>query len=227
MNHNDYLFAKSGPQFTFLRRFEEMYQNCDDPHGQSKELGRIDYQIVVAVLDRAMRALGGDRPEPKLLDVGCGLGYFTAQMQKLFAKAEVAGCDISTTAVAKARSRVPECRFFPIDLKDRASLPEQSYDVVVALHVLCYFTDDEIDGVVRNLHRLTADGGFVLVGHYLPEQMSFGRYVQSLDDARKLFESRGFAIRIALDITSNMDTTYAGEPVGRNIYFLAHKVAMA
>ena len=57
MNHNDYLFSFSNSEFRFLRRFDEMYKNCEDPHGQSKAIYRIDYQIVSSVLDRALRAL--------------------------------------------------------------------------------------------------------------------------------------------------------------------------
>jgi SAM-dependent methyltransferase len=223
MNHNDYLFSNAGQQFTFLRRFEEMYRNCEDPHGQSKELNRIDYRIVSAVLDKAILTVSRGGRRTRVLDVGCGLGYFTGYMQKQWPDLEVAGCDISSTALAKARTHSPGCSFFPVDLKERASLPDQTYDVVVALHMLCYFTDDEIGDVVRNLHRLVRDDGFALVGHHLPKQMSFGRFMRNLDDARTLFASHGFAVRIALDIQSDLDKTYAGDPVGRSIYFLAQK----
>lgn len=223
MNHNDYLFSIAGRQCTFLRRFEEMYRNCADPHGQSKELERIDYQIVAAVLDRALVSLGGEDQRARVLDVGCGLGYFTSQMHTLFPNAAVSGCDISTTAIEKARARAPQCDFFTLDLKERGSLPDRRYDVLVALHVLCYFTEDEIGEVVRNLHRLLEAGGFALVGHHLPRQMSFARYMQNLEDARALFEANGFALRFSLDITNQLDTTYAGDDVGRNLYFLAQR----
>src|SRR5438105_518278 len=224
MNHNDYLFCLSNGQFRFLRRFDEMYQNCEDPHGQSKAIHRIDYQIISSVLDRALLSLAGAGRPPRILDVGCGLGYFTAQMHKLFPDAEVSGCDISPSAIDKARIHAPECKFFPLDLKDGAGVPPRSYDVIVALHMLCYFTDTEIDGVVNNLHRMLQLGGFVLVGHHLPKQMSFGRFIRCLDDARALFESHGFALRVALDVTNELDRDHAGDPVGRSIYFLAHTV---
>ena len=83
---------------------------------------------------------------------------------------------------------------------------------------------DKIDGVVNNLHRMLQLGGFVLVGHHLPKQMSFGRFIRCLDDARALFESHGFALRVALDVTNELDRDHAGDPVGRSIYFLAHTV---
>lgn len=223
MHHNDFLFAINGPQFTFLRRFEDMYSNCEDPHGQSKELGRLDYQIVAGLVSKLVQGVGRTGRAARILDVGCGLGYFTAQVQTLFPEAQVSGCDISTTAVAKAAANAPACTFFSMDLKDRASLPARTYDVLMALHMLCYFTEDEIGDVVGNLNSLTEPGGYVVVGHHLPKQMRFGRFMQDIDGARALFGSRGFTLRVTMDLTNDLDVTYAGDAVGRSIYFLAQK----
>jgi len=224
MNHNDYLFSNADGEFKFFRRFEEMYRNCEDPHGQSRELQRFDYGMVSVMLDRALAALELGREQASILDVGCGLGYFTTYIKKLLPMTNVAGCDISATAIAKAKANAPECDFFTADLKSRASLPRMSCDVVVALHVVCYFTEDEIPTVVQNLRALTKVGGFLLIGHHLPERMSFATYMRSLDDARRLFEPNGFKVRLAVDLTDNFELTYSGDPVGRNIYVLAQSV---
>ena len=224
MNHNDYVFSISADGVKFLRRWEEMYQNCTDPHGQSRELQRADYQIVLGVIARTLQARSG-LEQPRIIDVGCGLGYFTARVSESFPEAHVAGCDISATAVKKAVEAAPKCTFFTVDLKDRRSLPNSSYDLALVLHVLPYFTNDEIDTVIGNLYRLLSPGGFVLAGHHLPKKMSFGRFITTLDDAKGLFEAHGFAMRLGIDMTNELDLTYAGEPVGRNLYFLAQRKA--
>lgn len=226
MSHNQYLFSISGQQFQFLRRFDDMYRNCEDPHGQSKELDRIDYQMVLGMLSRAIAQPGAassaDAGAPRVLDVGCGLGYFTAQVKRAFPHSTVAGCDISATAVEKARVVAPQCEFFTLDLKDKTP-PAASWDVVMALHVLCYFLDEEIDGVVANLNAMVKPGGYVLAGHHLPKKMSFGRFIQGLEDARALFGRHGFTLRLGLDLHNDLDLTYANDPVGRNLYFLVQK----
>lgn len=224
MNHNDYIFSTEGDQFRFLRRFEDMYKNCEDPHGQSTELLRVDYQLVSTLLGRVISSIEADKRRVKVLDVGCGLGYFTAHIKKLFPSAGVFGCDISTSAIEKAQVRAPQCDFFPIDLKERVQLSGESYSVLVALDVLYYFTEQEILGVVNNLYRLLDDQGFLLVGYHLPKKMSFGRYIQNLMDAKALFESNGFTFRFTMDVVNNLDSNYAGESLGRHIYFLAQKV---
>jgi SAM-dependent methyltransferase len=200
-----------------------MYQKCADPHGQSQELQRVDYQLVSVVLGRVVPLFSGRTAPPRILDVGCGLGYFTAHMKSIFPRADVSGCDISVTATEKAGALSPQCRFFPLDIKLSTALPATEYDVLVALDVLYYFTDSEIVDVMRNLHRLLARGGFLLVGYHLPCDMKFGRYITSLADARRLLEPQGFEFRLTWDVSNDLDLTYAGEPVGRHIYFLAQK----
>jgi SAM-dependent methyltransferase len=225
VSHNDYLFTGSGEEFRFLRRFDDMYRNCEDPHGQSTEVQRIDYQIVLAVLDRAAGALAS-APAPtttRILDVGCGIGYFTSHVKRAFPEATVSGCDISPAAIEKARARAPECRFVTADLLRPESLPREEYDILLTMHVLCYFTEQEIRGVIANLRGLLAPGGFLLAGHHMPREMRFGRFMQSLEDARSLFGDNGFAMRFGVDIRNELDTTYAGDAVGRNLYFLVQK----
>jgi SAM-dependent methyltransferase len=223
LRHNDYIFAAEGETVHLRRRFDEMYQKCADPHGQSQELQRVDYQLISVVLGKVVTLFSGRAAPPRILDVGCGLGYFTAHMKSMFPRADVSGCDISVTATEKASTRSPQCRFFPLDIKLSAALPATEYDVLVALDVLYYFTDSEIVEVTRNLHRLLASSGFLLVGYHLPRNMKFGRYITSLADARGLLEPQGFEFRLTWDVSNDLDLTYTGEPVGRHIYFLAQK----
>jgi 2-polyprenyl-3-methyl-5-hydroxy-6-metoxy-1,4-benzoquinol methylase len=224
MSHNEYLFSTKDSQFRFLRRFEDMYRNCEDPHGQSHELQRADYQVVLGVLNRAIACLRRIPGAPvRILDVGCGLGFFTAQLKHSFPDAEVHGCDISETAVAKATAMAQACEFYTIDLKAAAPATSRTYDVLVAMHVLCYFTDEEIHAVVNRLHAMLDPGGYVMVGHHLPPKMSFGRFIQGLDSARSLFAASGLAVRVGIDMHNELDLTYANDPVGRNLYFLAQK----
>ena len=223
MNHNEYIFSTANAQFQFLRRFEDMYRNCSDPHGQSSEIGRVDYQLVLSILNRALTSLPQRSAALRLLDVGCGLGFFTAQLKRSFPTAEVAGCDISPTAVAKAAARAPECQFFAADLKNLVAESPRGYDALVAMYVLAYFTDAEIDQVVGNLRDLLNPGGFFMAAHHLPAKMNFGRFIISLEDARALFGRHGFTVRLGVEMHDELDMTYANQPVGHNLYFLAQK----
>lgn len=222
MNHNQFIFTHHDGRITLLRKFEEMYRQCPDPHGQSEEMARLDYQLILTVVRRALMAKGPTSPV-RVLDVGCGLGYFTAQLKCEFPAAQVAGCDISPTAVATAAKNAPGCDFFEFDLKRPVSSPAGPYDLLVALDVLYYFTEEEIPRVLANVSGLLASQGMVLVGYHLPKVMNFGRYIQNLEDARGLFARHGFTFCFTWEVNNDLDVTYAGDPVGRHIYFLARR----
>ena len=223
--HNDYLFDIRGDQFSWLRRFDDMYRNCEDPHGQSKELSRLDYQFVASVIARAIDLVSRDSEDVSMLDLGCGLGFFTAHAQAIFPAVSVSGCDISASAVEKAASQFPTCEFFQLDINNESALPNDAYSIITALHVICYFTDEEISGILRNIRTMLAPGGFVLVGHHIVENMRFGRFIQNIDDAYSLFEANGYKVLLTFDMINDLDLTYANEPVGRNIYFLAQRTS--
>ena len=222
MTHNDYIFSIKDGKFHFIRHFDDMYRNCVDPHGQSRELDRLDYQFVSLLVNRCVEIIRTNGREPRILDVGCGHGRFTFHMRQNFPIADVSGCDISPAALAKARDYARGCAFFEMDLKAPPSSNEP-YDLLVALHVLYYFTDQEIRDVLHNLYTLLVPGGFLLVGYHLPQKMNFGRYIRNLIDARSLFEAHGFTMRFEMDVTDVLDMTYANEPVGRSLYFLVQR----
>jgi SAM-dependent methyltransferase len=218
MNHNDYLFCQSDGKFRFLRQFDQMYGNCDDPHGQSLELAQLGYKIVTLSLKHMLSVLQIS-DSGSLLDVGCGLGYFTGYLQEQLPGWRVSGADISAIALSKASKRIPLCRFFQLDLKDEATIPKEKFDVIISMNVLYYFTEEEIHEVVQNLRRLACEGGLLISGYHLPETMNFGRYIRSLDDARALLEPWGFKYVLGIDVNDQIGQTYAGTHVGRHIYF--------
>lgn len=222
MNHNQYIFSQQDGKFTLHRQFEEMYRHCSNPHGQAEEMARLDYQLALSVAGRSMSMINSSGPV-RVLDVGCGLGIFTARLKMEFPAAHIAGCDVSPTAIAKAGARTPACEFFELDLKQPIPPARIPYDLIVALDVLYYFTEEEVPTVMSNLSALLREHGMILVGYHLPKVMNFGRYIQGLDDARQLFAKYGFAFSFSWDVNNQLDVTYAGEPVGRHIYFLARK----
>ena len=160
-----------------------------------------------------------------ILDIGCGLGSFTAHLKEKFPEFYVCGVDISHTAVKRASMLASACSFQQADIKIPGDIQlESQFDIVVALDCLYYFNEDEIDQVLSNLNALMADGGFVVVGYHLPQDMKFGLYIQSLSDAESLFQAHSLPIVYSFDVKNELDVTYTGATVGRHLYFLARKM---
>jgi len=82
----------------------------------------------VHMVARRAGLLKGTRPE-SLLDAGCGAGYTTAAIARLFPGARVTGIDISHDAVTYARSTHPEAEF-RVEAISPSTPPAGTYDVI-------------------------------------------------------------------------------------------------
>ncbi|MBI3559529.1 class I SAM-dependent methyltransferase [Candidatus Gottesmanbacteria bacterium] len=103
LTYQDYVI-KDG---IFIGEFERLYQDYDDPWFQSvKEREAPDKTIALHLIKKLKIK--------KVIELGCGLGYFTNEIGKI--GVEVLGIDISRTAIRKARSMFPMCRFLTCDV---------------------------------------------------------------------------------------------------------------
>ena len=225
--HNDYIFKRDGDEVVLIRDFEGMYRNCEDPHGQSMEMDNLSYHLVGTVLDRAVSILQRSTAAPlAIIDIGCGLGYFTAHLKHRFPFAHVCGVDISVAALQRAKCMAPACRFEHVDVKSPDLRVEggKRYHLAIAMDTLYYFKDDEIAGVMNNVRGLIADHGYLMVGYHLPQEMRFGRYIQSLEDAKRMISRHNFELVYSFDVHNMLDKSYDGQCLGRHLYFLARKI---
>ncbi|HUQ94540.1 MAG TPA: methyltransferase domain-containing protein [Bryobacteraceae bacterium] len=95
----------------------------------------------------------------KVLEYGCGPGVFTEAVKERLPLLEVHGCDISSTAVAKARTRCPHIEFHLMGTDDFTSFVGQ-FDLIYTHHVLEHVTD--LTEALRLIASLLKPGGKVL-----------------------------------------------------------------
>lgn len=97
----------------------------------------------------------------KVLDFGCGDGRLSQELAKC-GVSEVVGVDISERAIGFARvfNSANSCRFFCGDIE---KLPEEGFDVAVAMEVLEHISDDLIDGVLLAIESRLEPGGHFIV----------------------------------------------------------------
>lgn len=90
----------------------------------------------------------------RLLDVGCGTGDFLRQASAL--GWSCTGCDVSETALRKARERVPGAKLL-VGTLEPLTLPPSSFEVVTLWHTLEHLPHPL--GTLREIHRLLAPEG--------------------------------------------------------------------
>lgn len=119
--------------------------------------------------DRVRVVLEGElrRGAMRLLDAGCGPGWFTSRAATL-GFAEVDGADFSSEAAEIAQRNAPASRFQVAALD--AITSAEPYGVVMCIDVLFHVVDDAIwTRSVRNLAALTSTDGALVIQESLNE----------------------------------------------------------
>lgn len=128
--------------------------------GLSLAYNRACYRLRREVLDRALAAAGIDPRGRRVLDVGCGTGFWTAYYTGR--GADYTGLDIAPTSIARLQAAYPGSRFVLADVSE-ADL-EGHWDLVNVFDVLYHVTDDaRWEAALGRLARAVAPGGALLV----------------------------------------------------------------
>ncbi len=118
------------------------------------------YTLRADVLESALRAAGATVRGKRVLDVGCGTGFWT----EFYASrgAHYTGLDIAQVSVDRLAERYPDQRFARADVSD--GVPGGPFDLVNVFDVLYHVTDDaRWQAALRHLAGAVAPGGLLLV----------------------------------------------------------------
>jgi arsenite methyltransferase len=108
----------------------------------------------------ALQAGPGDR----ILDVGCGPGFYVAELvEQVGPTGSVTGVDASPQTLELARRRTEGHDNVALQLADATALPipDGAFDAALSVQVLEYVAD--VDAALAELHRAVAPGGRVVI----------------------------------------------------------------
>lgn len=156
-DYHDFVF-KDG---RLVGEFEQMYSKSSvAPWHQDRDGDRLDCRIALGIAEFALPGPG------KVLEAGCGLGYFADLLARRLPEAQIFGCDVAPTAVHRAGAMFPDIGFSVVNLKEPLETG-QTYDLVVVRGCFWYLFD-AIRTVTANLAGLVAPGGRLLVAQNFP-----------------------------------------------------------
>jgi len=133
-------------------------------------------------LVEASGARGGDR----VLDVGCGTGYFARLLaQAVGPQGSVVGVDAApemTAYAGRRASRLPNVRFQP-GAAERLAFEDGEFDVVVSSLMMHHLPDEARPLAVREMRRVLRPGGTLLLADFRIADSGFWHLVARLNGA--------------------------------------------
>jgi len=121
------------------------------------------YRIRARGFLRVLRDLGVTDAQPRVLDVGCGTGFYLRLYSKLGLRG-ISGLDIASSALDRLRVELPGIDLHHADISAPLNgLGAQSYDLISAMDVLFHLVDDmAYRQALHNIHELLSPGGYFL-----------------------------------------------------------------
>jgi ubiquinone/menaquinone biosynthesis C-methylase UbiE len=121
----------------------------------------------------------GARQGDRVLDVGCGDGYFTRVMANAVGAGGTAlGVDPSPEAIARARkvTRAANCTFSE-GVAEHLDASEGTYDVVVSSLMVHHLPEAIRPQALREMFRVLRPGGRVLIAEFRPPRNRIVQYL--------------------------------------------------
>ncbi len=157
--------------------------------GLSLAYNRACYALRAEVLQSCLVRAGMLPAGRRVLDVGCGTGFWTEYY--VSRGAHYTGVDIAQVSVDRLAARYPGQRFIRADVSD--GVPNGPYDLINAFDVLYHVIDDERwESALRQLAGALAPSGLLLVTDVFSDRGALaehnvmrplGRYLAVLDSA--------------------------------------------
>lgn len=148
--------------------------------GFSEQYNRYMYRLKKLALERALKHRSVELEGRKVLDIGCGSGFFVDYYAGK--KATVTGLDIADVSIKRLSERYPSNTFINADIGSPELDLKEEFDVINAFDVLYHIADDEAFGrAVRNMGMLCKQGGWVIFTDSLDPRRNVGEHVRYRD----------------------------------------------
>lgn len=120
------------------------------------------YRVRKQVFRRLCRGLKLNLRGARVLDVGCGTGFYIEQWWSLGAAVE--GLDFSDEATARLRNAFPDVTFHTADVSDPGALTGlASFELISAFDVLFHIVDDALyQSALNTMSQALRPGGYFL-----------------------------------------------------------------
>jgi predicted TPR repeat methyltransferase len=185
----------------YVTRLFDDYADRFDEH-----LGTIDYHVPGLIRDAVLEVAGGGQTQWRILDLGCGTGLCGEVLRPL--AATLAGVDLSSRMIAKARERTIYDSLIVSSMDEALEARENAFDLVVAGDVFTYVGD--LSSVFAGCANALPTGGFLVFSVESCENGTYqlrptGRYAHSMEYIESAAGDAGMSMIYRRDIILRND----------------------
>jgi 2-polyprenyl-3-methyl-5-hydroxy-6-metoxy-1,4-benzoquinol methylase len=133
--------------------------------GLTEEDNRAMYEAAGARFAEYCESEGVSFAGRRVLEIGCGTGFYTDLVDRLGPPAAFTGLDVTDANFAAIAARHPQARLVKGNAADPGALPDGGqFDVVVMIDVIHHVvTDADFDAIMANVRRWLAPGGAFVI----------------------------------------------------------------
>jgi SAM-dependent methyltransferase len=163
------------------------------------EYGELLYRCKRKAYCKALDFAGVDSSKPiRILDGGCGQGFFATVAREVFQYPVYTGVDISEKAISFLKPLFPEFKWMWADLCDRGCFLDERFDVVQSIEVLHLILDDRNHSqAISNMASAVVPGGNLIITDTLPMKINqVNEYIvfRPAEYYRRLFNQLGLEL---------------------------------
>lgn len=174
----------------FVRNFDLMYQEIDDPWDQKKNQSS-DISSYLAIYSLYFNMAKYNSNVKRVLDIGCADGYHKKLFDNIFEnQIDYYGTDISATIINKAKQNLKFGNLYVDDIREYNESFYNKFDIVYSSKTL-YYVAPEIDEVIDNIQKYMRKDG-ILCFIYNQTQDAFSKKWLTYEGLRDKLILHGF-----------------------------------
>lgn len=141
------------------------------------------YRMRKKVLERVISEFKINVPNAKILDLGCGSGFYVDIWYRKGVKSLV-GIDITAISIRELSTKYPNFDFYEADITspsliDTLPLDRRKFDVITIFDVLFRIVDDsKFEQAIKNINMLCSEDGLIFITDIFPYKRPYVIFYQ-------------------------------------------------
>ncbi|MDD5729768.1 MAG: class I SAM-dependent methyltransferase [Candidatus Omnitrophica bacterium] len=180
--------------------------------GFSEYYNRYMYKLKAKALDRTIAKYAIGIKGRKVLDIGCGTGFFVDYYLRNSAGVLV-GIDITDISVDSLKEEFPSARFYKSDISSEEFPLKEEFDLINVFDVLYHITDEPgFARAVKNIASCSVKGAHILITDALRPELGGASHVRyrSLKTYTDILGANGIGVLGVVPVFSLMSRNPAG-----------------